>query len=165
MQSQRGPDGEPILVSFRLPRIRPGQRRKMPRPDDNKIRILRNSKRRELHRMTYTLYLLHFEEKLEHAQHYVGITENLEARLKQHANGQGARITQVLFEKNMHWKLARMWKNASMQGAYERLFKRMKNGVMYCPVCYPYSARCFRQSDDYPIELIQHPYTSRELRT
>lgn len=34
--------------------------------------------------MNGTVYLLHFERPVRHAQHYLGFTENLERRLSEH---------------------------------------------------------------------------------
>jgi len=54
-----------------------------------------------------TVYLLHFETKLAHAQHYLGSTDNLEARLHCHYHGQGARLMAVVTELGITWQVAR----------------------------------------------------------
>ena len=40
------------------------------------------------------IYLIHLQEKLHHAQHYLGFTEglNVATRMKQHRAGVGARM-------------------------------------------------------------------------
>ena len=57
-----------------------------------------------------TIYLIHFDEKLSHAQHYLGYTGgDLEARLERHRNGNGARLMQVIEERGITWRLVRTW--------------------------------------------------------
>ena len=46
-----------------------------------------------------TVYLIHFDEKLAHAQHYIGWATDLEKREKEHRSGKGARIINALNKK------------------------------------------------------------------
>jgi len=56
-----------------------------------------------------TIYLIHFDEKLSHAQHYLGYTGgDLEARL----------------ERGIAWRLVRTWSGGRK---LERKLKRRKN--------------------------------------
>ena len=77
-----------------------------------------------------TVYLLHFNEPYKHARHYVGVAKNLEARLAQHANGQGARLTQVVREAGIDWTLARTW-----EGDRKTERRKKNRGARHCPVC------------------------------
>lgn len=79
-----------------------------------------------------TVYLLHFEQRLYHAGHYIGSARDLERRLQQHRSGQGARLMQVLQEEGIPWHVARTW-----EGGYslEKYLKRQKNGPRFCPIC------------------------------
>ena len=62
-----------------------------------------------------TVYLLHFDKPLGdldnprgQARHYIGTAHDVETRLRQHRKGYGARITQVLWERGIDFKLARV---------------------------------------------------------
>jgi predicted GIY-YIG superfamily endonuclease len=78
------------------------------------------------------VYLLHFNRKLAHSQHYIGFTENLDKRLTDHLCGQGARLMEVCFERGIEWKLARTWQG---DRNFERWLKRKKGAAWFCPVC------------------------------
>jgi predicted GIY-YIG superfamily endonuclease len=84
------------------------------------------------------IYLLHFEEPLSHAQHYLGSTTDLEERVRRHRAGQGARLTQVLHERSRAWKLAAVFMphspTASVRGL-ERAAKQRHGAAAYCPIC------------------------------
>lgn len=79
------------------------------------------------------VYLIHFDEKLHHAQHYVGYTENLEGRMFCHRNGNGARILNRCNKLGIKYKVVRIWKHAGPD--LEQHIKRHKNTKHYCPVC------------------------------
>lgn len=87
------------------------------------------------------LYLLHFDRPLSHAQHYLGFTEDLETRLRLHANPDGSsnhRLMQVIHQEGISFVLARAWtgdRNA------ERKLKRRKEGRRLCPLCNPRAHR------------------------
>lgn len=87
--------------------------------------------------MSNHIYLLHFEVKLHHASHYLGSTTDLDRRLTDHATGRGARLTQVLLELGIEWKLARLWiaRRGTNLREVERHVKRHANGRRLCPVC------------------------------
>lgn len=88
--------------------------------------------------MKNVVYLLHFDEKLFHAGHYMGSAADLETRLGQHRNGTGARLTGVIKELGIGWTLARVWEFDSLRAARlaESHFKRhRKNNRGLCPIC------------------------------
>jgi len=85
-----------------------------------------------------TVYLLHFATKLAHAQHYLGSTDNLAARLACHRSGHGARLMQVITEQGIPWQLARTWPGGRNQ---ERELKRYKASTRLCPICNARAAR------------------------
>ena len=85
------------------------------------------------------LYLLHFDEPLHHAQHYLGITEDLDERLQRHFRGDGAKLTAEFARLGIGFTLARAWSNATQE--IERSIKQNRNGRLYCPICYPHKAR------------------------
>lgn len=89
------------------------------------------------------VYLLHFEHEIGsednprgRAGHYLGHTgrDGLEARLAEHLAGRGARLTQVLLEQGVSWKLVRTWPGGR---DLERALKDQKHANRLCPECQP----------------------------
>jgi len=83
------------------------------------------------------VYLLHFDEKLAHAGHYLGSAADLDIRLAQHRSGTGARLTQVIKELGISYRVAAVWPTATTFEAreLERRLKRRKNGRLLCGWC------------------------------
>jgi len=81
------------------------------------------------------VYLLHFERAYRHARHYVGYTEDLEARLAAHRAGHGARLLEVIDEAGIGWELARLWPDGDRD--LERRIKRAGHTPRLCPTCNP----------------------------
>jgi predicted GIY-YIG superfamily endonuclease len=96
------------------------------------------------------LYVLHFDTKLSHAEHYTGVTVNVPQRLEAHAKGEGSAICAALKELGIGWRLAALY--------YEHTVKRHHNGPRYCQVCNP-EAR-IPGATEYPVELLKCPTTS-----
>lgn len=94
---------------------------------------------------TQFVYLLHFNEPLAHGvspagnpmttQHYIGFTHDLVGRMLDHAEGRGARLMQVVAERGIDFKLARVWDGKGRP--FERRVKNYKNAQKLCPVCSP----------------------------
>jgi hypothetical protein len=85
-----------------------------------------------------TAYLLHFEQRYEHAGHYTGWTTDLDKRLLSHAAGKGprdggARLIQVIREAGIGFLLARTWPGVTRRR--ERQLKESGGASRYCPVC------------------------------
>lgn len=81
------------------------------------------------------VYLLHFDQPIspDHTcQHYLGWTNDLDQRLRDHAAGRGARLTQVALERGITWKVAHVWRG---DREWERTLKARKNSPRYCPIC------------------------------
>jgi predicted GIY-YIG superfamily endonuclease len=79
-----------------------------------------------------TVYLLHFDQPYRHATHYTGWSEDLPARLAEHAAGRGARLIAVIQSAGIGWKLARTWSGTR---AFERRLKRQGGASRRCPLC------------------------------
>ena len=79
------------------------------------------------------IYLLHFDRPYRHAAHYLGYSPNIPARLREHAAGTGARLTQVVKDAGIGWQLARTWPGATRRD--ERRLKRRGSGRRQCPMC------------------------------
>ncbi len=80
-----------------------------------------------------TVYLIHFDEKLAHAQHYIGFTTNLEQRIATHKSGFGSALMAAVTQNGIGWKVVRTWENVTR--AFERKMHKMNNTARYCPVC------------------------------
>lgn len=78
------------------------------------------------------VYLLHFERPIAHAQHYLGWTRFLDARVADHQAGRGARLPAVFRERGIPGEVVRTWKGTR---ALERRLKRRHEGRRLCPVC------------------------------
>jgi hypothetical protein len=80
-----------------------------------------------------TTYLLHFSRPYRHAQHYVGWTQDLTARLNAHVQGEGARLVEVITAAGIGFRLARTWPDTTKD--YEDLVKHVGGARRYCPAC------------------------------
>lgn len=97
-----------------------------------------------------TVYILHLDAPLAQgpdprtvrpraAGHYTGYAARLQERLEHHAQGTGARFTQVCVERGITFQLARVFDGADR--AFERKLKNTKNVARYCPLCCGSQAR------------------------
>lgn len=78
------------------------------------------------------VYLLHFEQPYHHARHYLGSTNDLEARLAEHRSGRGARLMEVISDHNIGFVVARTWQGGRDD---ERKLKRRHKSPALCPIC------------------------------
>ena len=89
---------------------------------------------------TNTVYLIHFDrpyiaktgQMKKQAQHYLGWTPNLPARMKAHAAGQGARLMEVITEDGIGWRVVRTWNG---DRKLERKLKSRHKPADFCPCC------------------------------
>lgn len=80
-----------------------------------------------------TVYLLHLERPLAHAQHYLGWTErDLSGRLRYHLNGRGSRFIAAAVGAGIRVAVARTWPGTRH---LERKLKNRKGAPRLCPVC------------------------------
>ena len=80
-----------------------------------------------------SVYLLHFDTPFGHAKHYTGWAANLIGRINHHANGTGARLTQVVVEAGIGFSLARTW--CGVDRNFERSLKNRGGAARHCPIC------------------------------
>lgn len=78
------------------------------------------------------VYLLHFDHPYGHARHYLGWTQDLQARLHEHRSGRGARLLEVVTQAGIGFQLARTWQGTR---ALERSKKGQGGRARMCPVC------------------------------
>jgi len=81
-----------------------------------------------------TIYLIHFNQPLAHARHYLGWTTNLQERLYAHETGNGARLMEVISERGITWRLVRTWEGGR---DLERRLKAQHHNPRLCPICNP----------------------------
>lgn len=86
-----------------------------------------------------TVYLLHFSKPFKHAKHYLGFTFNLDKRLKDHGNGQGARLIEIILQNGLSFELVRTWEG---DRNFERKLKKRKNSPALCPICRSLKLTC-----------------------
>ena len=82
-----------------------------------------------------TVYLIHFHEKLKHAQHYIGWSDdgNLEKRLEHHRRGTGSALMKAIKKAKIKWSVARTWGRVDRH--FERRLKNCKAAHRFCPIC------------------------------
>lgn len=100
------------------------------------------------------VYLLHFDidpkavvdpEREDatnpfHARHYLGWAEDAQVRIRQHYQGQGARLTQALRDKGISFTVARIWEKQDdgkpATRNFERRLKSQGSLSRHCPICW-----------------------------
>lgn len=78
------------------------------------------------------VYLLHFDKKFSHIQHYIGFTKDLDKRMEYHKNGNGSKLLNALNKNNINYNIVRTWDE---DGNFERRLKHLKNAPKLCPIC------------------------------
>ena len=82
------------------------------------------------------VYLLHFERKLKHAQHYLGYSENhksLNKRIECHMKGNGSKLVAAFVRAKINFVIVRVWGRGDRN--FERKLKNQKNAPRLCPIC------------------------------
>lgn len=83
------------------------------------------------------VYLIHFQEKLHHAQHYIGFVAGgnkaLENRWLQHVNNCGAKILRACNLVGIEYEIVKVWRKGDR--SFERWLKKKKKARCMCPVC------------------------------
>ena len=80
------------------------------------------------------IYILHFEKKYFHAQHYVGYTKNPIRRFKEHFNGQqrSSPLLRAVLKAGIKIEVA-LLKSGTRKD--ERKIKNRKKVRELCPIC------------------------------
>lgn len=81
-------------------------------------------------------YLLHYHEPMAHAQHYLGWTNDLTARMLSHVCGNRSScvLTFEFAQRGIRFTLVRTWAGPL---AVEKKLKALKNSRNLCPLCNP----------------------------
>jgi len=79
-----------------------------------------------------TIYLLHFARPFKHARHYLGWTQDLDARVARHFAGHGSRLMRAVSAAGIGVEIARVWDG---DRNLERSLKRCGGRARICPIC------------------------------
>ena len=82
--------------------------------------------------MDETIYLLHFQQKYFHAQHYLGSTKDLTRRLEEHRSGHGSKLIRAVIAAGIDFQLVRTWPGGRTE---ERRLHNRNNSPKLCPIC------------------------------
>lgn len=80
-------------------------------------------------------YLIHFDEPIGNAQHYLGYASDLSVRISQHRSGHGSKLTGRANFLGIGWRVVRVWRDGTP--AIERKLKSM-GAADLCPHCSRY---------------------------
>lgn len=80
-----------------------------------------------------TVYLIHLQNPISHAQHYIGWSRAFKKRIEHHKNGTGAKFLAEAVRRAIPFNVVRKWTNAD--GHFERKLKNRKNARLLCPLC------------------------------
>lgn len=81
-------------------------------------------------------YLIHFDQPISDgrpAQHYLGWSNDIDAREAEHRAGRGARLIQVAIERGINFRRVRVWEGYSRTD--ERKLKNRRDARALCPIC------------------------------
>lgn len=110
------------------------------------------------------VYLLHFDEPLHHAQHYIGCTKDLQGRLWTHASGNGARIIRAALLEGINFELGALGTtNCTAMRRVERQVKNWHNASEFCEICNN-AARKMPGTTPYPIACIDFATKSVDIQ-
>jgi len=104
------------------------------------------------HANIYQVYMLHFDEPIGKARHYVGIckADRLHWRMLEHRNGRGAALTARAYEQGIGFSIAKTWHADTPEK--EKEIKASKGFKRLCPLCNgeldPTGARAFNKHYD-----------------
>ncbi len=84
------------------------------------------------------VYLIHFDRKFHHAQHYIGFVDHekghtVESRVEYHRAGRGSKILKAVTNAGIGFKIADIWPEADRNE--ERRMKNCKKARKFCPIC------------------------------
>jgi predicted GIY-YIG superfamily endonuclease len=81
-----------------------------------------------------TIYLIHFEQPLKHAQHYIGWTRDLDKRVAEHKAGRGSALLAACVAQSISFEVVCTWEGDRY---FERALKKRKHASRLCPCCSP----------------------------
>jgi putative endonuclease len=82
-------------------------------------------------------YLIHFDEPIGNAQHYLGFAPDLQGRMKKHRTNKGAKITAIANNRGIAYRVVRVWKVPEPFYKSEKYLKGL-GAADLCPHCSRY---------------------------
>jgi putative endonuclease len=82
-------------------------------------------------------YLIHFDEPIGNAQHYLGFAPDLQGRMKKHRTNKGAKITAIANNRGIGYRVVRVWKVPEPFYKSEKYLKGL-GAADLCPHCSRY---------------------------
>ena len=79
------------------------------------------------------IYLLHFDRSCDHARHYLGYTEDLEARLAAHRAGRGSPLVAAAIRDGIGFQLAATWPGDRTEERRRHCYRNSPRRL--CPIC------------------------------
>ena len=79
------------------------------------------------------IYLLHFDRSYQHVRHYLGYTDNLEARLAAHRAGRGSPLVAAAVGDGIAFQLAATWPADRTEECGLRRYRNSPRRL--CPIC------------------------------
>lgn len=74
------------------------------------------------------------------ARHYIGFSEDIDARLEEHRRGNGSAFMAAVSKEGIRWTLARVWPDKGRD--WERYLKNQKHAARLCPICNQSALSC-----------------------
>lgn len=110
------------------------------------------------------VYVLHFEQPLAHAQHYVGCTRDIRQRLITHAQGRGSNLVRAAMAEGIEWRLGALGRT-TIAGLYriERQVKNWHGSRAFCSCCCGEEAKALPGCQGLPLDDIPYPIQSAAL--
>ena len=81
------------------------------------------------------VYVIHLEQPLGHARHYIGYADNIARRVQEHLDCRGGRLLCAAVRKDIPFEVVRIYPGEGR--SFEKRLKLSKVGGRYCPVCIP----------------------------
>jgi len=78
------------------------------------------------------VYLIHFDKPYKHAQHYIGFTNNLDARVDRHKKKNGSKLLKAVENAGIGFKVVKTWEGGQK---FRTAIKKQKNASRFCPIC------------------------------
>ena len=86
---------------------------------------------------TNVCYLIHFDEPIGNAQHYLGFAPDLQVRMAKHRSNKGAQLTAIANNRGIGYKVVRIWKVPEPFYKAEKYLKGLGASDL-CPHCSRY---------------------------
>jgi hypothetical protein len=96
-----------------------------------KTRVSKNGRR--LGHIMGTVYLVHANRSLHGAQHYLGFSTNVPARVARHKAGRGTPLLGAMTKRGIGWRVVRQWHGKD--GYFEKELKQRFALADLCPKC------------------------------